>query len=274
VAGGGIGGLAAAIGLRRAGWAVTVLERAAEPGEVGAGWSFARNAVRAADALGVGDGLRAVSVPTEAGATLRTPDGRYLMRFRAGRDTPLLANHRADLHRVLLAELPAGIVRAGAEVTGVEPAGDRMVASYRTPDGPGRAEADLLVGADGIRSTVRRACWPGTPTPVFQRILLARSDGAGLGMAGSRLPDLSTWRALRRPPAHRGPGLLVPHHPPGPARDTVRRRPRRGTSAHWPLARADPGAAGRHPDGCRAVPRHLRSGAASILCGRPGRAAR
>ncbi|MEN3360518.1 MAG: hypothetical protein V7637_4500 [Mycobacteriales bacterium] len=200
VAGGGIGGLAAAIGLRRAGWAVTVLERAAEPGEVGAGWSFAQNAVRAADALGVGDGLRAVSVPTEAGATLRTPDGRYLMRFRAGRDTPLLANHRADLHRVLLAELPAGMVRAGAEVTGVEPAGDRVVASYRTPDGPGRAEADLLVGADGIRSTVRRACWPGTPAPVFQRILCWR----GVTEPGSVWPvaGFQTWARGARFGAH------------------------------------------------------------------------
>ncbi|MEV5839581.1 hypothetical protein [Nocardia sp. NPDC052112] len=49
VAGGGIGELAAAIGLRRAGWSVRVLERRVDPGEIGAGWSFAPNALRADD---------------------------------------------------------------------------------------------------------------------------------------------------------------------------------------------------------------------------------
>jgi 2-polyprenyl-6-methoxyphenol hydroxylase-like FAD-dependent oxidoreductase len=87
VAGGGIGGLAAAIGLRQVGWTVTVLERAPELREVGAGWSFAPNAQRAADALGLGEGFRACSVPTQAAANLRTPSGRHLLRFRPGRDT-------------------------------------------------------------------------------------------------------------------------------------------------------------------------------------------
>jgi NADPH-dependent 2,4-dienoyl-CoA reductase/sulfur reductase-like enzyme len=54
VVGGGIGGLAAAIGLRRAGWTVLVLEQAPVISEVGAGWSQAPNAIRAFDALGVG----------------------------------------------------------------------------------------------------------------------------------------------------------------------------------------------------------------------------
>lgn len=200
VAGGGIGGLAAAIGLRRAGWSVTVLERAAELREVGAGWSFASNAVRAADALGVGEELRAVSVPTEAGATLRTPSGGHLMRFRAGRDTSLLANHRVDLHRVLLEQLPAAVVRAGAEVIGVEQT-DRVVAAvYRTPDGPRRVEADVLIGADGIGSAVRRSTWPDLPAPVFQRILCWR----GVTEPGTVWPltGFQTWGRGARFGAH------------------------------------------------------------------------
>ncbi|GAA4627663.1 FAD-dependent monooxygenase [Actinoallomurus vinaceus] len=200
VAGGGIGGLAVAIGLRRAGWSVTVLERAAEFREVGAGWSFAPNAVRAADALGVGEELRAVSVPTEAGATLRTPAGGHLMRFRAGRDTPLLANHRADLHRVLLGHLPAAAVRAGAEVTGVEQTDRRVTAVYRTPGGLRRAEADVLIGADGIGSVVRRSTWPDSPAPVFQRILCWR----GVTKPGSVWPveGFQTWGRGARFGAH------------------------------------------------------------------------
>ncbi|WP_410574059.1 FAD-dependent monooxygenase [Amycolatopsis sp. cmx-4-61] len=203
IAGGGIGGLAAAIGLRRAGWTVTVLERSAEPGEVGAGWSFAPNAVRAADALGVGEQFRAVSVPTEAGATLRTPDGRYLMRFRPGRDTPLLANHRADLHRVLAAQLPDGVVQPAAEVAVVEQSGHGVTVGYRTPGGPATAQADLLVGADGIRSAVRRAVWPDAPAPVFQRILCWRGvTEPGAGWPADGFTGFQTWGRGARFGAH------------------------------------------------------------------------
>ncbi|MCK2215318.1 FAD-dependent monooxygenase [Actinomadura sp. ATCC 31491] len=171
VAGAGIGGLAAAVGLLRGGWDVTVLERAPELGEVGAGWSFAPNALRAADALGVGEEFRACSVPTEAGATMRLPDGTYLMRFQPDADPPLLANHRADLQRVLARHVPAERIRTGAEVTGVRQDGDGVTVTCR--DG-GELRADLLVGADGIHSTVRRRVWPDAPEPVFQRILCWR----------------------------------------------------------------------------------------------------
>jgi 2-polyprenyl-6-methoxyphenol hydroxylase-like FAD-dependent oxidoreductase len=203
VAGGGIGGLAAAIGLRRAGWTVTVLERATELRELGAGWSFAPNAVRAADALGVGEQFRAVSVPTEAGATLRTPAGGYLMRFRPERDTPLLANHRADLHRVLAEHLPTDMVRTAAQVTDVEQSDREVTVTYQTPAGPRTAQADLLVGADGIRSAVRRSVWPDAPDPVFQRILCWR----GVTEPGAVWPDngfrgFQTWGRGARFGAH------------------------------------------------------------------------
>ncbi|NBH08273.1 FAD-dependent monooxygenase [Amycolatopsis sp. SID8362] len=207
VAGGGIGGLAAAIGLRRAGWTVTVLERQAVSREAGAGWSFAPNALRAADALGVGDDLRAISVPTRAGATLRTPHGRYLMRFREGRDTTLLANHRADLHRALLARLPGGWVRTGAEVTGVEQSAAGVTVAYRTPGGTRQATADVLVGADGIHSAVRRSVWPHSPAPVFQRILCWR----GVTEPGSVWPveGFQTWGRGARFGAHPVAGRRV-----------------------------------------------------------------
>lgn len=197
VAGAGIGGLAAAVGLLRSGWDVTVLERAPELGEVGAGWSFAPNALRAADALGVGEEFRACSVPTEAGATMRLPDGTYLMRFQPDADPALLANHRADLQRVLARHVPAGRIRTGAEVTDVRQDGDSVTVICR--DGR-ETRADLLVGADGIHSAVRRSVWPDAPEPVFQRILCWR----GVTEPGAVWPvsGFQTWGRGARFGAH------------------------------------------------------------------------
>jgi len=82
VIGAGIGGLAAAAGLRAAGWDVTVCERAAALEPVGAGLALAPNGLRALDALGIGDAVRAYAVPQELG--IRSPDGRWLLVRRFG----------------------------------------------------------------------------------------------------------------------------------------------------------------------------------------------
>jgi 2-polyprenyl-6-methoxyphenol hydroxylase-like FAD-dependent oxidoreductase len=100
-------------------------------------------------------------VPTKAGANLLTPSGRYLMRFRAGRDIALLANHRADLHRVLTEQLPTDVVRTGAEVSGVEQSDTSVTVTY----GSQQLAADVLVGAGGIHSAVRRFVAPQQREP-------------------------------------------------------------------------------------------------------------
>ena len=76
VVGAGVGGLAAAIALRHAGWAVTVLERSPRLRESGAGWSFSPNAMRAATLLGVERDLRAISCPVKPAAIYGVPTGR------------------------------------------------------------------------------------------------------------------------------------------------------------------------------------------------------
>lgn len=163
VIGGGIGGLAAAVALHRVGWRVTVLERTPVLREIGAGMSQAPNAMRALDVLGVGEQARSVGVPTYAAANLRTPDGRHLQRARPGDATALLAFHRADLHRVLLEAVADDCVLTGAEVTDLRQEAGKMTVGF----GDTELTADLVVAADGIRSTARRLLWPAAPPPRF-----------------------------------------------------------------------------------------------------------
>jgi 2-polyprenyl-6-methoxyphenol hydroxylase-like FAD-dependent oxidoreductase len=167
VIGGGIGGLSAAIGLRRTGRRVTVLERAAAFRPVGAGVVLQANGLRCLDALGVGDAVRQQGRPDRSGGTRRW-DGRWLARIEAGRlervlGTPAYGIHRAALHRILLDALPGDVtVLTGAEVTDVTADGE---VSWHRAAGAERISADLVVGADGIHSTVRRRLWPDAADP-------------------------------------------------------------------------------------------------------------
>lgn len=175
VVGGGIGGFAAAIGLRLAGLSVTLLERERMLGEAGSGLSLAPNALRALGALGLGEQIRAVTVPSEATANLRTPDGRFLMRFRPGRDVPIAAVHRSDLHDVLQSAVPAEVVHLGADVVGVgETDAGSVVVRYRGAAGDRTLTADLVVGADGVHSVLRRQLWPDAPEPPFRHCTVWR----------------------------------------------------------------------------------------------------
>ncbi|WP_421735740.1 FAD-dependent monooxygenase [Cellulomonas sp.] len=152
VVGAGIGGLAVAVGLHRRGHQVTVLERSADLTAVGAGISLFANGLAALRVLGLADEVRALAAPHDP--TLRTgqrqPSGRWLVQVPPGSTRDLAVVHRQDLQRVLLAALPAGVVRTGVEVTGVEHA--RGVV---TDASGARTSADLVIGADGLRSAVR-----------------------------------------------------------------------------------------------------------------------
>lgn len=158
VVGAGIGGLAAAIALRRAGLEVRVFERTAAIREIGAGLSLWANAIRALEWLGVADAIRRESVPYEIGG-LRAFDGSVISDVAAADltrrlGTPVIVLHRADLHAALLAALPGDAVQLDAACTGIEE--DAAGVAVKLADG--RVEAgDLVVGADGLHSVVRAA---------------------------------------------------------------------------------------------------------------------
>ncbi|WP_255946937.1 FAD-dependent monooxygenase [Streptomyces odontomachi] len=176
VVGGGIGGLATAIGLRLIGWEVTVLERAPVLADVGAGISLHANGIRALDVLGVGEAVRAVARPQYTGGT-RTPDGSWLARMDGAAleralGTPIVGVPRADLHRLLRAALPVGCLAIGTDVPSVDCSDPGRA---RVPGRAGALDADLVVAADGVDSRLRTQLFPGHPGPVHSGSTVLRA---------------------------------------------------------------------------------------------------
>lgn len=188
VVGGGIGGLAAAIGLRAVGWEVVVAERAPVLADAGAGISLHANGMRALDALGAGEAVRAAARPQYTGGT-RVPGGRWLARMdgtvlERELGTPIVGIPRADLHRALRAALPEGCLRTGAEVRSVDDSDGGRVrvlldgtgGESATAAGPGDVlDADLVVAADGVGSRLRRRLFPDHPGPAYSGSTVLRA---------------------------------------------------------------------------------------------------
>jgi salicylate hydroxylase len=169
IVGGGVGGLAAALALHRRGVEVSVHEQSAAVGDIGAGLNLGPNALKAFRALGVEDEAVALGVRTDRQIIRSWRSGRVILRQARGEamtqrfGAPFLTIHRADLVGVLLRALPDGMVRFGAACTGVEQRGSTAAAHFA--DGSA-AEADIVIGADGIRSRVRESLF-GPDEPRF-----------------------------------------------------------------------------------------------------------
>jgi 2-polyprenyl-6-methoxyphenol hydroxylase-like FAD-dependent oxidoreductase len=162
VVGGGIGGLTAALALRRRGHEVVVIERRPTLEEAGAGISLWPNAMRELRALGVGPALEASAI-THGRVTIRTWDGRELSssdmtaierRFAA----PLAVVHRRHLLDVLRAAVGEDALRLGASCAGVvqDARGATVLLDAGEP-----VEGELVVAADGVGSRLRAALMPG-----------------------------------------------------------------------------------------------------------------
>jgi 3-hydroxybenzoate 6-monooxygenase len=162
VAGGGIGGVAAALALVRQGFDVKVLEQAAQLGEIGAGIQLGPNGFAAFDALGIGEIARSRAVYTDEMVMHDAIDEHCVGRiptgaaFRARFRNPYAVIHRADVHGSLLEGATATgriEVATATTVASVEQDGD----SVTVIDSKGqRHRGTALVGADGVKSAVRR----------------------------------------------------------------------------------------------------------------------
>jgi salicylate hydroxylase len=169
VVGGGIGGLGAALSLLRAGFDVQVYEQARELGEVGAGIQISPNASCVLHGLGLADELAEMGVRPLAWHQRRWDDGRTLLRthlagaIESAFGFPHYQMHRADLLSALARALPAERVHLQHRLTDVIDHGDRVEARFASG---ARVELDVLVGADGIHSVVRRLLF-GEQDPNF-----------------------------------------------------------------------------------------------------------
>ncbi len=162
IAGGGIGGLATAIGLAQKGLDVLVLEKASQLGEIGAGIQLGPNAFHAFDYLGVGETARQMAVYIDNLRLMDALTGVEITRiplgdaFRARMGNPYAVVHRGDLHGVFLKACqahPKVELRTSSGVEGYEQddTGVRAVLA----DGS-RVEGRILIGADGLWSNIRK----------------------------------------------------------------------------------------------------------------------
>jgi salicylate hydroxylase len=194
IIGGGIGGLTAACALLRAGAEVSVYEAAGELKEIGAGVALHPNAMRVLRFIGVEDEVRKVAGRTEVAVTRDGIGGRVISR--TSRAAQVAAHgiepatvHRADLLDVLAAALPPGLVSLGKRCLSAGTEGGLAVARFA--DGTA-AEADVIIGADGIHSAVRTSLF-GPDAPRFTGKICYRSviptaaigDGAELFAAAN-----------------------------------------------------------------------------------------
>ena len=224
IAGAGIGGLVAAMCLKRAGFDVEVFDQVSELRPLGVGINIQAGAVRILSSLGLESALAASGIETRElryanrhGQTIwADPRGRH-----AGLPWPQFSIHRGELQMILFDGakrwLGADRIHFGRRIVSFEQKGAKVIARFAGRDGSivESAEADILVGADGIHSAVRAHFYPDEGPPKWQGILMWRGvtvgkpylSGASMVQAGHHTQKFVCY-PISRAHAERGEALI------------------------------------------------------------------
>ncbi len=209
VVGGGIGGLAAAVALSQQGVHVTVLEQAAELGEIGAGVQLGPNAFAALDALGVGEKARKRAVFTERHIMMADVGGSEVGRFPVGQafrdrfQNPYAVIHRADIHATIL-EGAQGSDLIQVETSTKVVSVSQDDAGVTAVDQNGRVfKADALIAADGVRSVIREMMFNDPP----------RISGHVVYRAVVPVEEMPADLQINAPVVWAGPDCHLVHYP-------------------------------------------------------------
>ena len=184
IIGGGVGGLAAALTLHRAGFHPTVYESVADIRPLGVGINLLPHAVRVLSSLGLERDLEKIGIKTRE-LHYFNKFGQQIWREDRGLDAgypwPQFSILRGAVHFVLLeavaVRLGADRIKTGHHLVSLAPAGDKVALAFapcRDGEAEWHAESDIAIGADGIHSVVRRHFYPHEGPPIWNGAILWR----------------------------------------------------------------------------------------------------
>src|SRR5499427_9610835 len=180
IVGGGLAGLAAAHALRTFGMQAEVFEAAPALGEIGAAVNVSPQAFKALQAIDLGDKVAAVGTASPGIYTRNMQTGEFLEfndrhKAAARYGAPYYSFHRADLLDAFASGLDRSAVHPGHRLTGLEEQSDRIILAFANG---AQVEAEIVIGADGVRSVIRRALYgDDSPTYTGQMVWRALLNG-------------------------------------------------------------------------------------------------
>ena len=198
IVGAGMGGLAAAATLGRAGFAVQVYEQASRFARVGAGIQMMPNSMKVLRKIGVEDRVRATAFAPYSHLNRAWDTGEVMRELPMPESlfgAPYLSMHRGDLHEALAAVAPAGCVHLSKKLAGLDQDGSGV--RLRFADGS-EARADAVIGADGVHSRVRELLF-GPDKPIHKgRIAYRAAFPSALMKGGDIGPSRTKWWGVDR----------------------------------------------------------------------------
>jgi 2-polyprenyl-6-methoxyphenol hydroxylase-like FAD-dependent oxidoreductase len=198
IVGAGMGGLTAAIALRRIGFDVQVYEQAHQFARVGAGIQMLPNSMKVLREIGIEERLRRVSFEPVSHLNRQWDTGEVMRELPMSETTygaPYLCMHRAELHDALLSVLPPEIIHLNKKLAGLGQAGRQVTLTFA--DGT-RASADAVIGADGIHSRVREIV-VGPDMPIHKGRIAYRAVYSTALLYGRDIgPSRTKWWGIDR----------------------------------------------------------------------------